>query len=204
MQYAYNICLSYFQGSYSRQRVSQVAQWLRILLPMQETRVRSLGQEDPLEKEMATYPSILAWEIPLTEEPDGLQFMGLQRVGHDLATKQQCWWKGSDGHCWSFPYGVPHWQGDGSSFPGSISFYGCSACVLTSLLFVLDFSFLNKLFLLAIALKQAEVVFVDLYYIHLASTICSSKSLWSSEHNSYIKLWLIWKVMSKNQFPDAV
>ena len=50
---------------------------------MQETRVRSLGQEDPLEKEMATYPSILAWEIPLTEEPDGLQFMGLQRVGHD-------------------------------------------------------------------------------------------------------------------------
>ena len=57
---------------------------------MQETWVRSLGQEDPLEKEMATYPSILAWEIPLTEEPDGLQFMGLQRVRHNLATKQQC------------------------------------------------------------------------------------------------------------------
>ena len=49
----------------------------------QETWVQSLGQENPLEKEMATYPSILAWEIPLTEEPDGLQFMGLQRVRHN-------------------------------------------------------------------------------------------------------------------------
>ena len=49
---------------------------------MRETQVRSLGQEDPLEKEMATHPSILAWETPRTEEPRGLQFMGLQRVGH--------------------------------------------------------------------------------------------------------------------------
>ena len=45
---------------------------------MQETRVRSLGQKDPLEKEMAAYSSILAWEIPRTEEPGELQFMGLQ------------------------------------------------------------------------------------------------------------------------------
>jgi len=50
--------------------------------------VRSLGQEDPLEKEMATHSSILAWEIPWTEEPGGLQFKGLQRVGHNQATKQ--------------------------------------------------------------------------------------------------------------------
>jgi len=50
---------------------------------------RSLGQEDPLEKEMATHSSALAWEIPWTEEPGRLQSMGLQRVGHDLATKQQ-------------------------------------------------------------------------------------------------------------------
>ena len=55
----------------------------------QETRVRSLGQEDPLEKGIATHSSILAWEIPWTEEPGGLQSMGLQRVGHDLLTKQQ-------------------------------------------------------------------------------------------------------------------
>ena len=53
------------------------------LLTRQETQVRSLGQEDPLEKGMATHPSILAWEIPWTEEPDVLQFMGSQRVGHD-------------------------------------------------------------------------------------------------------------------------
>ena len=50
---------------------------------MRETRVRSLGLEDPLEKEMAPHSSILAWKIPWTEEPGGLQFMGLQRVGHD-------------------------------------------------------------------------------------------------------------------------
>ena len=50
---------------------------------MQETQVRSLGQEDPLEKEMATYSSLLAWRIPWTEEPGGLQSMGSQRVGHD-------------------------------------------------------------------------------------------------------------------------
>ena len=49
----------------------------------QETRVRSLGQEDPLEEEMAMHSSILAWKIPWTEESGGLQSMGLQRVGHD-------------------------------------------------------------------------------------------------------------------------
>ena len=63
-----------------------MTQWLRIHLPMQETQVRSLGGEDPLEKEMATPSSILAWEIPWTEKPGRLQFMGLQRVRHDLAT----------------------------------------------------------------------------------------------------------------------
>ena len=49
----------------------------------------SLGREDPLEKEMATHSSIVAWEIPLTEEPGGLQFIGSQRVGQDLASKQE-------------------------------------------------------------------------------------------------------------------
>ena len=49
---------------------------------MQETQVQSLGREDPLEKEMATHSSILAWRIPLTEESGGLQSMGSQRVGH--------------------------------------------------------------------------------------------------------------------------
>ena len=54
---------------------------------MQEIWVQSLGQEDPLEKEREAHSSILAWEIPWTEEPDGLQSMGTQRVGHDLMTK---------------------------------------------------------------------------------------------------------------------
>ena len=56
---------------------------------MQEMPVRSLGQEEPLEKEMATHSSILGWEIPWTEEPGGLQSMESQRVRDDLATKQQ-------------------------------------------------------------------------------------------------------------------
>ena len=50
---------------------------------MQETRVRSLSQEDPLEKGMATHSSILAWRTPRTKEPGGLQSIGSQRVGHD-------------------------------------------------------------------------------------------------------------------------
>ena len=53
---------------------------------MQETWIQSLGQEDPLEKEMATHSSTLAWKIPWMEEPKRLQSMGSQRVGHDRAT----------------------------------------------------------------------------------------------------------------------
>ena len=61
---------------------SLVAQRLKCLPPMQETQIRSLGQEDPLEKEMAIHSSILAWRIPWTEKPTRLQSMGSQRVGH--------------------------------------------------------------------------------------------------------------------------
>ena len=57
----------------------------------QKTWVQPLGQEDPLEKEMATHSSILAWEISWTEEPGGLHSMRSQRIRHDLATKQQQW-----------------------------------------------------------------------------------------------------------------
>ena len=56
---------------------------------MQETQVQSLGWEDPLKEGVATHSSVLAWRIPWTEEPGGLQSMGSQRVGYDLATKQQ-------------------------------------------------------------------------------------------------------------------
>ena len=56
---------------------------------MQETQVLSLGRQDPLEKEMATHSSILAWEISWTEEPGGLWSRGSQRVGQDSATKLQ-------------------------------------------------------------------------------------------------------------------
>ena len=63
-----------------------MAQTVKRLSTMRETRVRSLGWEDPLETEMAIHSSTIAWKIPWTEEPGRLQSMGLQRVGHDLAT----------------------------------------------------------------------------------------------------------------------
>ena len=62
---------------------SLVAQTVKRLPTMRETRVQSLGWEDLLEKEMATHSSLLAWKIPWTEEPGGLQSMGSHRVGHD-------------------------------------------------------------------------------------------------------------------------
>ena len=60
-----------------------MAQMVKHLSTMQETQVQSLGWEDPLEKEMAIHSSTIAWKIPWTEEPGGLQSMGLQRVRHD-------------------------------------------------------------------------------------------------------------------------
>ena len=65
---------------------SLVAQTVKHLSTMQKTQVRSLGREDPLEKEMATHSSMLAWKIPWAEELGRLQSMGSKRVGHDGAT----------------------------------------------------------------------------------------------------------------------
>ena len=76
-------------------RASLVAQRLKPLPAMRETRVWSLGWEDPLEKGMATHSSILAWRIPWTEEPGGLQSTGSQRVGHDWATSRSLSLSGS-------------------------------------------------------------------------------------------------------------
>ena len=70
-------------------RSSGIPRWCSgkvLCLPIQETQetwLRSLVQEDPLEEEMATHSSILAWRVPWTEEPGGLQSTGLQRIGHD-------------------------------------------------------------------------------------------------------------------------
>ena len=73
----------YLPGAKLWQRTSLVAQTVKYLPAMWETRVRFLGREDPLEKEMAIPSSTLAWKIPWTEEPDRLQSMGSQRVRHD-------------------------------------------------------------------------------------------------------------------------
>ena len=73
--YIYDSTLQYIE-------TSLVAQTVKRLPAMWEAEVQSLGREDILEKEMATHSSILAWRIPWTEEPGGLQSMGLQRVGH--------------------------------------------------------------------------------------------------------------------------
>ena len=68
---------------YTQLRASLVAQTVKNPPATQESPVQSQGQEDPLENKMATHSSILAWRIPQTEEPDRLQSMGSQRVGHD-------------------------------------------------------------------------------------------------------------------------
>ena len=65
-----------------------MAQTVKNLPEMQDTRVQSLGGEDPLENEVATHSSILSWRIPWTEEPGGLQSVGLQRVGHHGVTNR--------------------------------------------------------------------------------------------------------------------
>ena len=70
----------------ARTRASLVAQMVKKLPAMQETQLQSLGQKDPLKKGMATHSSILAWRIPWTEEPGGLQSTGSQRVRYDPMT----------------------------------------------------------------------------------------------------------------------
>ena len=72
-----------FYFNYIKKQDFPVAQMVKNLPSVQETRVHSLGREDPLEKGMASHSSILAWRIPWTEEPGRLQSVGLQRVGHD-------------------------------------------------------------------------------------------------------------------------
>ena len=74
---------SNFIRTYLNIRAFLVAQTVKNPLAMQETQVQSLGREDPLEKGMATHSSILAWRIPWTKKPGGLQTMGSQRVGYD-------------------------------------------------------------------------------------------------------------------------
>ena len=75
--------ISEFNSDYHYIWASLVAQTVKRLPAVQETWVRSLGWEDPLEKEMATHSSVLAWKIPWTEKPGRLQSMGSQRVGYD-------------------------------------------------------------------------------------------------------------------------
>ena len=74
---------NYLYVTYTSIQISLVVQMVKSLITVQETRVQSLDQEDPLEKEMETHSSILDWRIPWTEEPGGLQPMASQRCGHD-------------------------------------------------------------------------------------------------------------------------
>ena len=76
------VCFILNAGNWGGVGSSLVAQRVKNLPAIQETQSRSLNQEDPLEREMATHSRILAWRIPWTEEPGGLQSMGSQRVGH--------------------------------------------------------------------------------------------------------------------------
>ena len=81
--------------------ISLVAQVVKSLPAMRETWVQSLGQEDPLENEIATHSSILVWKIPWIEEPGRLQSMGSQRVGHNWVTNTLPYFKASLREVWS-------------------------------------------------------------------------------------------------------
>ena len=76
-------CAQGYPGVLGAVRASPVVQMVKTLQTMQETQAGSPGQDDPLEEGTATHSSILAWRIRWTEEPGGLQSMGLERVGHD-------------------------------------------------------------------------------------------------------------------------
>ena len=91
MQNVYVHSFINFLSVYHGTGASQVVQWERIHLPMQEMGNQFLGWEDPLEKEIATHFSILAQEISWTEEPGGLNPWGCKRVRYDSATEQQPW-----------------------------------------------------------------------------------------------------------------
>ena len=105
---------------YQEYGASLVAKRLKHLPPMRETRVRSLGQEDPLEKKMVAHSSILAWRIPWMEKPGRLQSTGSQRVGHDWVTSPSLIQSARSG----FPSGSDGKEsacsaGDPGSIPGS-------------------------------------------------------------------------------------
>ena len=111
-------CHSLHQGIFPAQELNWhlllVAQRLKHLPPIQETRVGSLGGEDPLEKEMATHSSVLAWRIPWTETPGRLQSTGSQRVGHDWATSLSFFFFPIKGglplyHLTTESPGIPNW-----------------------------------------------------------------------------------------------
>jgi len=93
---------------------------------MREIRVRSLGQEDPLEKEMAIHSSTIAWKIPWTEEPGRLQSMGSQRVGHDFPNDFP---GGSDGKASvynaGYPGSIPRWGRSPGEENGNPLQYSC-------------------------------------------------------------------------------
>ena len=100
---------------------------LKCLPATRETQVQSLGREDPLEKGIATHPSTLPWRIPWTEEPGWLQFIGVQRVGHDWATNtftdilNKCCFEGKHFPHLLWDYMVPAYsQLVPSSFPSSL------------------------------------------------------------------------------------
>ena len=80
------ITMQHMDLPHQGQNSCSLAQTVKNLPALQETQVPSLGQDYPLEQGLATHSSILAWQIPLTEEPGGLQSMGSQIVGHDRAT----------------------------------------------------------------------------------------------------------------------
>ena len=149
---------------------SLVAQLVKNLPVVQETRVRSLGWEDPLEKEMATHSSILAWKISWTEEPGGLQSMGSQRVRHDWVTNTL-----------RILYVYPGYKGDTNPF-SDMWFANVFSYSVDSLFTFLRMSFEAQMFL--VLMMSAVAIFFLLSLVLFVSYV--RKHCLISDHKDFL------------------
>ena len=158
---------------------SLVAQTVKHLPVMQETQVQFLGQEDTLEKETAIHSSTLAWKIPWTEEPDRLQSMGSQRVGHDWATSLSL--------CMKYPLGISNFLEGISSLSDSIVFL----CFFT--LIAEEGFLISPCYSLELCIQMGiSFLFCFAFHFLLFTTICKASS---DSHFAFLHFFFLGMVL---------
>ena len=161
-------------------RASLVAHIVKKLIAMQETWIRSLGQKDPLEKEMATHSSIFAWRIPWTEEPGRLQSMASQRIGYNLGTFTFTF------SCMFYCFEVRNQSRDIQQH--SSSNVPAMHCSWTLLIFYNVFEFFLKFW----KSKKSKVTVLD---VHHMQPLCLKVESWSLEQECAVTLDLCFQLL---------